>query len=192
MTVAAKATLPRMLEKYRKEAIPALKEEFKYANVMQVPRLQKVVINMGIKEAQSDIKILEQLALELGNITGQKPLVTRAKKSISAFKLREGVPVGLKVTLRGARMWEFLDRLFNIAMPRIRDFQGFSDKGFDGRGNFTLGLQEQTIFPEVVFDKIKKTQGMDISFVTTAATDPEGRGLLQALGLPFKKRDKKG
>ena len=188
MTVAAKTPIPRMLEKYRKEAVPAMQAEFNFTNVMQVPRLQKIVLNMGIKEAKDDIKILEQLALELGNIAGQKPLVTRAKKSIAAFKLREGLPVGLKVTLRGSRMYEFLDRLINIAMPRIRDFQGFSDKGFDGRGNFTLGLQEQTIFPEVVFDKIKKTQGMDISFVTTAKTNAEGKSLLLNLGMPFKKK----
>lgn len=179
---------PRMLEKYRKEVVPAMMKEYQYGNVMQVPKLQKVVLNMGVKEAKDDIKVLEQLAVELANITGQKPLVTKAKKSIAAFKLREGVPVGLKVTLRGARMYEFLDRLFNIAMPRIRDFQGFDGRGFDGRGNFTLGLLEQSIFPEVAYEKIKKVQGMDISFVTTAVTDNEGRSLLTYLGLPFKKK----
>ncbi len=188
MAVETKVIIPRLMEKYRKEVIPALQQEFKYVNVMQVPKLEKVVLNLSAKEAKEDIKILEQIAIEITNITGQKPITTRAKKSISAFKLREGSPVGLKVTLRGARMFEFLDRLFSIAMPRIRDFQGYSDKGFDGRGNFTLGLQEQTIFPEVVFDKIKKVQGMDITFVTSAKTDKEGRSLLAALGLPFRKK----
>lgn len=185
-------TKPRLLEKYRKEVIPALQRDFDYHNVMQIPKLEKVVLNMGVKEAKDDVKIIEQLAVELGRIVGQKPLTTHAKKSISAFKLREGVPIGLKVTLRGNRMYEFLDRLFNIAMPRIRDFQGFSDKSFDGKGNYTLGLQEQTIFPEVEFDKIKKTQGMDVTFVTSAKTNAEGKKLLEYLGLPFKKKQEKG
>jgi len=163
-------------------------QEFKYENVMQAPKLMKVVVNMGIKEGQQDIKILEQLALELGMITGQKPQVTRAKKSIANFKLRQGSPIGAKVTLRKARMYEFLDRLFNIAMPRIRDFRGFSDKSFDDRGNYSLGLQEQTIFPEVEFDKVKKTQGMDVTFVTTAENSKESKRLLELLGLPFTKK----
>jgi large subunit ribosomal protein L5 len=154
---------------------------------MEIPRLQKIVVNMGVKEGAVDIKILDQAALELGRITGQKPLVRRAKKSIAAFKLREGSPIGLKVTLRRARMYEFLDRLFNVAMPRIRDFRGYSEKSFDGRGNYTLGITEQIVFPEVEFDKIKKVQGMDVTFVTTAKTNEEGKRLLELLGLPFKK-----
>lgn len=184
----ATAQRTRLLQKYHEEIVPKLKEEFNYKNVMQVPRLQKVVINMGVKEGGSDIKILEHVAGELSRITGQKPLTTRAKKSISAFKLREGAPIGLKVTLRRARMYEFLDRLFNIAMPRIRDFRGFPDKSFDDQANYTLGLQEQIIFPEIEFDKIKKTQGMDITFVTTAKTKEEGKRLLELLGLPFTKK----
>ncbi len=188
MSVEQKTALPRILVKYRTDVVPALKQEFAYKNVMQVPKLDKIVVNMGVKEAKEDVKILEQCALELENIVGQKPVITRAKKSISAFKLREGSPVGIKVTLRGYRMYEFMDRLINIAMPRIRDFQGYAGKGFDGHGNFTLGLLEQTIFPEVVFDKIKKVQGMDITFVTTAKTDAEGRSLMAHLGLPFKKK----
>lgn len=179
---------PRLLERYRQEVIPALMAEFKYENRMQVPKLGKVVVNMGIKEAKDDIKILDQLAAELARITGQKPLTTLAKKSISEFKLREGAPVGLKVTLRRARMYEFLDRLFSIAMPRIRDFQGYSDKSFDGQGNYTFGIQEQTIFTEVEFDKVKKIQGMDITLVTTAKTKAEAKKLLELLGFPFKKR----
>lgn len=188
MSVEQKAALPRILVKYRTEIVPALMKEFSFTNIMQVPRLEKIVVNMGVKEAKEDVKILEQCAVELENIVGQKPVITRAKKSISAFKLREGSPVGIKVTLRGYRMYEFMDRLFSIAMPRIRDFQGYADRGFDGRGNFTLGLQEQTIFPEVVFDKVKKVQGMDITFVTTAKNDAEGRSLMAQLGLPFKKK----
>ena len=185
----AHSTRPRLMQKYRSEVIPAMREEFRYGNVMQVPRLQKVVVNMGVKEGQEDIKILEQLALELGQITGQKPLVCRAKKSISAFKLRENSPIGLKVTLRRARMYEFVDRLFNVAMPRIRDFRGYSDRRFDGNGNYSLGVQEQTIFPEVDFDKIKKTKGMDITFVTSAKNTAEAKKLLELLGMPFQKKN---
>lgn len=181
------AVIPTLYTKYRKEIIPAMRKEFQYENVMQVPRLQKVVVNMGVKEGQEDIKLLEQLAVELGQITGQKPAVRRAKKSIAAFKLRENSPIGLKVTLRRARMYEFLDRLFNAAMPRIRDFRGFPDNSFDDRGNYTLGLQEQTIFAEVEFDKIKKVKGMNVTFVTTAQNAKEGKRLLELLGLPFKK-----
>jgi len=181
------AVMPRLLERYRNEVVPELMKEFGYKNPMQAPQLEKVVINMGVKEGQEDIKILDQIAIELARITGQKPVVTRAKKSISAFKLREGSPIGLKVTLRKARMYEFVDRLFNVAMPRIRDFRGFLDRSFDQRGNFSIGLTEQTIFPEVEYDKIKKTQGMDITFVTTAENKKEGKRLLELLGFPFRK-----
>ncbi|MCB9800188.1 MAG: 50S ribosomal protein L5 [Candidatus Omnitrophica bacterium] len=180
--------IPLSLRKYREEILPALKEEFGYANIMQVPRLDKIVVNMGVKDAKTDVKIIELLASELGAITGQKPLVTSAKKSIAGFKLRQGQSVGLKVTLRRRRMYEFFDRLIHVAMPRIRDFRGYSEKSFDGRGNYTLGLQEQIIFPEVEFDKIKKTQGMDITFVTTAQTDEEAKKLLSLMGLPFAKK----
>lgn len=178
---------PRLLDTYREKITPLMMEEFSYKNVMQVPRLIKVVLNMGVKEGQEDVKILDQLAVELAQIAGQKPLVTRAKKSISAFKLRQGSPIGLKVTLRGVRMYEFLERLFNIAMPRIRDFRGYLESSFDTRGNFSLGIQEQIIFPEVEYDKIKKTQGMDITFVTTASNKKEAKRLLELLGLPFRK-----
>lgn len=178
--------LPRLLEKYRAEVVPELQKEFNYKNPMQAPRVEKVVVNMGVKEGQEDIKILDQLAIELSRIVGQKPVVTRAKKSISAFKLREGSPIGLKVTLRRNRMYEFMDRLFNVAMPRIRDFRGFLDKSFDQRGNYTLGLTEQTIFAEVEFDKMKKTQGMDITFVTTAENKKEGKEAPGAFGLSFQ------
>lgn len=187
MTTAPTAPKPRLLERYREQVVAVMAEEFNYKNVMQVPRLMKVVLNMGVKEGQEDVKILDQLAIELGQISGQKPLVTRAKKSIAAFKLRQGSPIGLKVTLRGLRMYEFVDRLFNVAMPRIRDFRGYPESSFDDRGNYSLGIQEQIIFPEVEYDKIKKTQGMDITFVTTAPTKKEGKRLLELLGLPFKK-----
>jgi large subunit ribosomal protein L5 len=179
--------IPKLFDKYRKGIIPSMMHEFGYRNVMQVPKVTKVVINMGIKEGKDDIKILEQLASELALITGQKPLVTRAKKSISGFKLRQGSPVGVKVTLRRAPMYEFMERLFNIAMPRIRDFRGYSSSGFDSHGNFSVGLHEQIIFPEVEYDKVKKIQGMNITFVTTAYNQKEGKRLLELLGLPFKK-----
>lgn len=179
---------PRLLKKYREEIVPKLKDEFQYSNVMQVPRLQKVVINMGIKEGASDIKILEHIAGELTRIAGQKPVITRSKKSISGFKLRENAPIGLKVTLRRARMYEFVDRLFNIAMPRIRDFRGFPDRSFDDSGNYSLGLQEQIIFPEIEFDKVKKTQGMDVTFVMNGKTKDESKRLLELMGLPFTKK----
>lgn len=179
--------VPRLLGKYRSEIIAKMQKEFNYSNAMQVPKLDKVVINMGVKEGASDIKIIEHLAVELGKIAGQKPLITRAKKSIAAFKLRENSPIGLKVTLRRQRMYEFVDRLFNVAMPRIRDFRGYSDKSFDDNGNYTLGIQEQIIFPEIEFDKVKKVQGMDVTFVTTANNREEGKVLLELLGLPFKK-----
>ena len=181
------APMPNIYAKYRKEIVPAMRKEFQYENVMQVPRLQKIVVNMGVKEGQEDVKLLEQLAVELGMITGQKALVCRAKKSIAGFKLRENSPIGLKVTLRRLRMYEFLDRLFNVAMPRIRDFRGYNTNSFDDRGNYTLGIQEQTIFPEVEFDKIKKVKGMNITFVTTAQNHKEAKRLLELLGMPFKK-----
>lgn len=189
-TATQRTPAPRLLQKYRTDIAPVLMKEFKFENVMQVPRLKKVVVNMGVKEGQEDIKIIEQLSVELGQITGQKPLITRAKKSIAAFKLRENSPIGLKVTLRRARMYEFLERLFNVAMPRIRDFRGFPDTSFDDAGNYSIGVREQTIFPEVAFDKIKKTQGMNITFVTSAKNHKEGRRLLELLGLPFKKEGK--
>ena len=180
--------VPRLKLKYEKEVSPQLTKEFGYTNKMRVPKLEKIVVNMGIKEGASDIKILEQCAEELSLITGQKPVVRRSKKAISAFKLRENAPIGLKVTLRKARMYEFMDRLINLAMPRIRDFQGYSDRSFDGRGNFSIGITEQTVFSEVQFDKIKKVQGMDVTFVTTATNNQEAKKLLELLGFPFKKR----
>ncbi|MDD5670919.1 MAG: 50S ribosomal protein L5 [Candidatus Omnitrophica bacterium] len=182
------ATIPKLYDKYRKEIVPAMMKRFNFKSVMQVPHLEKVVINMGVKEGKDDIKILDQIAVELGLISGQKPYVAKAKKSISAFKLREGSPIGLKVTLRRARMYEFLERLFNVAMPRIRDFRGYPDTSFDGNGNYTFGVQEQIIFPEVEFVKIKKTQGMDITFVTSTSSDEEAKELLLLLGMPFKKK----
>ncbi|MBU9889760.1 MAG: 50S ribosomal protein L5 [Candidatus Omnitrophica bacterium] len=181
------SVVPRLQDKYRLEVVPELIREFGYKNPMEAPKVEKIVINMGVKEGQEDIKILDQIAIELSRITGQRPVVTRAKKSISAFKLRQGSPIGLKVTLRRARMYEFMDRLFNVAMPRIRDFRGFLDRSFDQHGNLTIGLTEQTIFPEVEYDKLKKTQGMDITFVTTADNKQEGKKLLELLGFPFRK-----
>lgn len=178
---------PRLLERYRKSVIPAMMKEFGYTNAMAVPRVEKIVINMGVKEGAADIKLLEHVAHELSQITGQKPIVTKAKKSISAFKLREGTSIGLKVTLRKIRMYEFMDRLFNIAMPRIRDFRGFPASSFDSQGNYSLGVQEQFIFPEVEFDKMKKTQGMDVTFVMTTSEKAEAKRLLELLGFPFRK-----
>jgi len=180
--------IPRLLDKYRNEVKPALMTEFKYENVMQTPKLVKIVINMGVKEGAQDVKIIEHVAEELSRIAGQKPVITKAKKSIAAFKLREGLPIGVKVTLRRSRMYEFLDRLMNVAMPRIRDFRGYSDKSFDDTGNYTLGIQEQIIFPEIEYDKIKKVQGMDITLVTTAKNKEEGKRLLELLGFPFTKK----
>ena len=182
---------PRLAEYYRKQIVPTLHKEFGYDNVMQVPRIQKVVVNIGVKEGQDDVKLLEQLAHELGQITGQKPQVNRAKKAIAGFKLRAGSAIGLKVTLRRIRMYEFLDRLFNVAMPRIRDFRGFGENSFDERGNYTLGIPEQTIFPEVEFDKVKKIKGMNITFVTTASNKKESKKLLELLGMPFVKKEVK-
>jgi large subunit ribosomal protein L5 len=177
---------PRLKEHFARMATPALMKERGYANVWQVPRLEKVVLNMGVGEGRDNAKVLGFATADLQLITGQKPIVTRAKKSIANFKLREGVPIGAKVTLRGARMYEFLDRLISIALPRVRDFKGVPPKGFDGRGNYALGLREQLIFPEIVYDKIDKVRGMDINIVTTARTDEEAKALLVQLGMPFR------
>ncbi|SEG07133.1 LSU ribosomal protein L5P [Caloramator fervidus] len=177
--------VPRLKEKYEKEVVPALREKFGYKSIMEVPRLEKVVINMGVGDAKDNPKLLEAAVNDLTLIAGQKAVVTRAKKSISNFKIREGMPIGCKVTLRGARMYEFVDKLFNIALPRVRDFKGVSNKAFDGRGNYTLGIKEQLIFPEIDYDKVEKVRGMDIVFVTTAKTDEEARELLRLLGMPF-------
>ena len=178
--------MSRLKEKYAKEVAPALKKEFGYANVMAIPRVSKVIINMGLGEATSNAKIVDTAADELSKITGQKAAVRRAKKSIAAFKVRQGMPVGAMVTLRGERMYDFLDRLIGIALPRVRDFKGISAKGFDGRGNYTLGLKDQIIFPEIDYAKVEKLRGMNVTFVTTANTDAEGRALLKALGMPFR------
>jgi large subunit ribosomal protein L5 len=176
----------RLREKYQKDVVPALKKEFGYANVMAIPKVTKVVINMGLGEATSNAKIIDTAADELGKITGQKAAVRRATKSIAQFKVRQGQPVGVMVTLRGERMYEFLDRLVSIALPRVRDFKGISAKGFDGRGNYTLGLRDQIIFPEIDYMKVDKARGMNVSVVTTAKTDEEARKLLQLIGLPFR------
>ena len=177
---------PRFKTRYREEILPALKAEFEIANVMQVPGLTKIVVNMGVGEAARDSKLIEGAVKDLTAITGQKPTVTKARKSIAQFKLREGMPIGAHVTLRGDRMWEFLDRLLTLALPRIRDFRGLSPKQFDGRGNYTFGLTEQVMFHEIDQDKIDRSRGMDITVVTTATTDDQGRALLKQLGFPFK------
>ena len=177
--------MARLKEKYLNEVVPGLQEQFKYTNVMAIPKLDKVVINIGLGEAVQNPKVLDAALNDLTLITGQKPVVTRAKKSIAGFKLREGMPVGVKVTLRGDRMYEFVDRLLSVALPRVRDFRGVSPKSFDGRGNYSLGLKEQLIFPEIEYDKIDKLRGMEIVFATTAKTDEEGRALLKLLGMPF-------
>jgi large subunit ribosomal protein L5 len=179
-------TSPRLRDRFRTTVVPALVKERGYTNVWQVPRLDKVVINMGVGEGRDNAKILDFATADLQAIAGQRPVVTRAKKSIANFKLREGVPIGAKVTLRGARMYEFLDRLMNVALPRVRDFKGVPPKGFDGRGNYALGLREQLIFPEIVYDKIDKIRGMDIIIVTTARTDEDAKALLTHLGMPFR------
>jgi large subunit ribosomal protein L5 len=178
--------MSRLREKYQKEVMPALKKEFGYGNVMAIPRVTKVVINMGLGEATSNAKIIDTAADELSKITGQKAAVRRATKSIAQFKVRQGQPVGAMVTLRGERMYDFLDRLVSIALPRVRDFKGISSKGFDGRGNYTLGLRDQIIFPEIDYMKVDKSRGMNVSVVTTAKTDEEARKLLQLMGLPFR------
>ena len=179
--------MARLQERYNNEVAGAMMTKFGYKSVMQIPKLEKVVINVACGEARDNPKVIEAIVGDLGKITGQKAVVCRARKSVANFKLREGMPIGCKVTLRGARMYEFVDRLFNVAMPRVRDFRGISANGFDGRGNFSFGLKEQLMFPEIEYDKIDKVRGMDISFVTTAKTDEEGRELLKELGCPFAK-----
>ncbi len=181
--------VPRLFEKYKKEVVPSLMKFFNFKSVMQVPKIQKIVLNIGVGQATQDPKILDDVAKELESIVGQKPAIRKAKKSISNFKLREGMNIGCMVTLRGAKMYEFLDRLINIAIPRIRDFRGVSDKSFDGRGNYTLGIKEHMIFPEVNVDKITRLYGMDITIVTSAKTDQQAYELLKALGMPFRKKE---
>ena len=178
--------VPRLKDRYRTEIVPAMREQFGYSNVMQVPKVTKVTLNMGIGEGTHDAKAMEEAALQLGQIAGQKPQVRRARKSVANFKLRTGMPVGLRITLRGDRMYEMLDRLMSIALPRIRDFRGVSATGFDGRGNYNLGVKEQIIFPEIDYDKIDKLRGLDIAITTTAKTDVEGRALLKLMGMPFR------
>jgi large subunit ribosomal protein L5 len=185
-SATASSTVPRLKARYREEILPALREEFKYENVMQVPGLTKIVVNMGVGEAARDGKLIEGALRDLTAITGQKPQVTKARKSIAQFKLREGMPIGAHVTLRGDRMWEFLDRLLSLALPRIRDFRGLSPRQFDGRGNYTFGLTEQVMFHEINQDNVDRQRGMDITIVTTASNDAEGRAFLKQLGFPFK------
>ncbi len=181
-------TKPRLLEHYHKKVVPELMKEFNYGNPMQCPRLKKIIVSMCLKEATSDIKVMERAMEEVSMITGQKPKMTRAKKSIAAFKLREGMPLGCIATLRGPRMYEFLDRLTNVALPRVRDFRGLSPTGFDGKGNYAMGLKEQIIFPEINYDKVDKMRGMNVIFATSALTDKEGYQLLEKMGIPFRKK----
>ena len=178
---------PRLKQRYRDEVAPALMQEFSYGNVMQAPRVEKVVLNIGLGEANQDAKVLDAASGDLATITGQKPVITRAKRSIANFKIREGNAIGLMVTVRGNQMWEFLDRLLNAALPRIRDFRGVSPKAFDGRGNFSLGIQEQLIFPEIEYDKVDRVRGLQINIITTARSDEEGTRLLELLGVPFSR-----
>jgi len=178
--------MSRLKEQYKKEIVPNLIKEFGYKNIMQVPRIEKVVVNMGLGEAIQNVKILDSATEELEVITGQKSVITKAKKSIASFKLRQGMPIGCMVTLRRERMFEFLDRLMNIALPRVRDFKGVSGKGFDGRGNYSIGIKEHLIFPEINYDKVEKVKGLNISIVTSAETDEEGKALLKGLGMPFR------
>jgi len=177
---------PRLRERYTKEVVPALMKRFGYKNLMQVPRLRSIVLNMGLGEAVTNPKLIESAVTEMTAIAGQKPVVTRAKKAIATFKLREGMPIGVKVTLRRERMWEFFDRLVNLGLPRVRDFRGTNPRGFDGAGNYTLGLKEQIVFPEIDFDKVEKIKGMNVTFITTAETDQEAKELLANLGMPFR------
>ena len=179
----------RMIERYQNEAVPALQKAFNYKNVMQVPRIEKVVVNIGVGEALDNKKALEFAVADLTTVTGQKPIQTKARKSIANFKLREGSIIGTKVTLRGPRMWAFLDRLMNIALPRVRDFRGVSANAFDGRGNYTLGLKDQLVFPEIEYDKVDKLRGMEVTIVTSAPDDDQARALLQLLGMPFGKKE---
>ncbi|WP_404369287.1 50S ribosomal protein L5 [Marinobacter sp.] len=176
-----------MKEQYTKEVMPALREQFSYRNVMQVPRIEKITLNMGVGEAVGDKKLIENAVADLERLSGQKAIVTKAKKSVAGFKIREGWPIGCKVTLRGERMWDFFDRLVHIAIPRVRDFRGLNPKSFDGRGNYSMGVREQIIFPEIEYDKVDKIRGLDITITTSAASDDEGRELLKAFGFPFKK-----
>jgi large subunit ribosomal protein L5 len=185
-TTTERAASPRLKQRYRDEIIGALREQFEYGNVMQVPGLTKIVVNMGVGDAAKDSKLIDGAIRDLATITGQKPQVTKARKSIAQFKLREGMPIGAHVTLRGDRMWEFLDRLLSLALPRIRDFRGLSPRQFDGKGNYTFGLNEQSMFHEIDQDRIDRVRGMDITVVTTAKTDDEGRALLRQLGFPFQ------
>ncbi|GHO93108.1 50S ribosomal protein L5 [Reticulibacter mediterranei] len=177
----------RLKEKYRQEVAPGLQKDFNYSNPMQIPGVNKVVVNIGMGEVIQNAKAMDAAIADLSTITGQRPVITRAKRSVAAFKLREGMPIGCMVTLRGERMYQFLDKLINVALPRIRDFQGISPEAFDGRGNYTLGLREQLVFPEIDYDKVDKVRGMEVSIVTTARTDEEGRRLLALMGMPFKK-----
>ena len=179
--------MARLNDFYKAEVAPALMTQFGYKSVMQIPKLDKIVINVGAGEAKDNAKVIDSISGDLAMITGQKPIVCRAKKSVANFKLREGMPIGVKVTLRGEKMWEFMDRLFNVALPRVRDFRGINPNSFDGRGNYSLGIKEQLIFPEIEYDKIDKVRGMDVCFVTTANTDEEGRELLKLMGAPFEK-----
>lgn len=178
--------MQRLREKYQEQVVPGLIETFKYKNLMQVPKLEKVVINLGVGEAKENPKAIDSAVKDLIAISGQKPVVTKAKKSVSAFKVRTGMSIGCKVTLRGKRMYEFVDKLFNVVLPRVRDFRGVNPNSFDGRGNYTLGIKEQLIFPEITYDDVEKVRGMDITIVTTAKTDEEAKGLLQSLGMPFR------
>lgn len=183
--------VPRLKTKYREEVVPALTKQFEYTNVMEVPRLVKISVNKGVGEATQNQKLVDNAVEELRKITGQQPVVRKARKSVSNFKLREGMPIGASVTLRDQRMWEFLDRLVTLALPRVRDFRGIPDRSFDGRGNYTLGIKEQIIFPEISVDEIDNISGMDVTFVTTAQTDEEAHALLKALGMPFVRREEK-
>jgi len=177
---------PRLRKRYKEEIIPQLMKDFSFRNIMQVPKLERVIVNMGLGEAVQNAKLIESAVEELTAITGRKPIVTRAKKSIASFKLREGMPIGVMVTLRGEQMYDFVDRLISIALPRTRDFKGISPKAFDGRGNYTLGIREQIVFPEINYDKIDRIKGMNVTLVTTAETDEQGRALLKSLGMPFR------
>lgn len=179
--------VPRLAEKYRKEIVFRLQKEFGYKNVMEVPQIVKIVVNAGVGDAKQDYKLMESAVSEMETITGQHPMVKRARKSVAGFKVRSGMPVGCSVTLRGARMWEFLDRMISLALPRIKDFQGVSPKGFDGRGNYNLGLREQLIFPEIDYDKVARVRGMNVTIVSTAKTDEEAMSLLKELGMPFSR-----